>query len=610
MLFSWFVPLFRNDFQSYANHVVTIVGYDDDFPKEYFYDPNNTIGGNGAYIVKNSWGTDWGDEGYFYISYYDQSLGEAITLDFKVNTSSEKAADTKLQSYDFSPKIYVNEIKSSDKASMANVFEADNNMYLRTVGYTSVTNNEELEYQVYLLDQDAKTPTDGTLAATVHSSCAFSGYHTADLDTPVFLKKGQRYSVVVTVKREDGKYGIALHPQINEKGLRESLDDSLKSIEESDLSDRMKEQYRKNMEESFAYFTGVVNAGESYLMAGDAWADLADISQQLHADTYGVDMDIDNFSIRAISDAEILNVTAKPETQEKQLKAGDTVKIKFTASNQTETGLDNVVLMIGENDSLAVGTVDKLGSVEKEYSYTLTEEDIQKNSAVLTVRAYLDQTDGKKELMLFDETSSTKVTIDLTSAASVTTEPAETTETTESTQPTEATETTESTQPTETTETTESTQPIETTAASVATTDTKPAETTQQTETSTETETKPAETTETTKAKGFTNEQLADYARKDYAGKNGTTPANTAVTSNADGSVSVILYDASGNVLDTYRLDPVTGKGTDQNGNAVNLPQTGVQSTGTAVTASAAVLMAVSGAFMMLRSLGRKKKED
>lgn len=325
MLFSWFVPLFRNDFQSYANHVVTIVGYDDDFPKEYFYDPNNTIGGNGAYIVKNSWGTDWGDEGYFYISYYDQSLGEAITLDFKVNTSSEKAADTKLQSYDFSPKIYVNEIKSSDKASMANVFEADNNMYLRTVGYTSVTNNEELEYQVYLLDQDAKTPTDGTLAATVHSSCAFSGYHTADLDTPVFLKKGQRYSVVVTVKREDGKYGIALHPQINEKGLRESLDDSLKSIEESDLSDRMKEQYRKNMEESFAYF---------------------------------------------------------------------------------------------------------------------------------------------------------------------------------------------------------------------------------------------------------------------------------------------ILYDASGNFLDTYRLDPVTGKGTDQNGNAVNLPQTGVQSTGTAVTASAAVLMAVSGAFMMLRSLGRKKKED
>ena len=50
-----------------GNHDICIVGWDDNYDKSKFL---TTPPGNGAFIMRNSWGSSWGQSGYFYISYH------------------------------------------------------------------------------------------------------------------------------------------------------------------------------------------------------------------------------------------------------------------------------------------------------------------------------------------------------------------------------------------------------------------------------------------------------------------------------------------------------------------------------------------------------------
>ena len=66
---SYYEPLTENE-----NHGVDIVGWDDTYPRTNFGASVQQPAGDGAFLVRNSWGTGFGDEGYFWVSYYDASF--------------------------------------------------------------------------------------------------------------------------------------------------------------------------------------------------------------------------------------------------------------------------------------------------------------------------------------------------------------------------------------------------------------------------------------------------------------------------------------------------------------------------------------------------------
>ena len=55
-----------------ANHDIVIVGWDDNFSRTNF---STQPEGDGAFICQNSWGSSFGEDGIFYISYYDSNIG-------------------------------------------------------------------------------------------------------------------------------------------------------------------------------------------------------------------------------------------------------------------------------------------------------------------------------------------------------------------------------------------------------------------------------------------------------------------------------------------------------------------------------------------------------
>ena len=195
-----------------SNHAVTVVGWDDTIPASSF---KTTPAGDGAWLIKNSWGEYSRDNGYFWLSYYDKSIsGVGIAYDFTVD-GADDYFDTRY-SYDGGNSVASFGYSRPDIYG-ANVFTADEDSYVTgAAAYTSAGNNIELS--VYTGLKNASDPTSGTKSAVATmSNVKYEGYYSLKFDTPVKVKKGESFAIVAKITKDSGtvriysEYGFSMY---------------------------------------------------------------------------------------------------------------------------------------------------------------------------------------------------------------------------------------------------------------------------------------------------------------------------------------------------------------------------------------------------------------
>ena len=185
---------------SISNHAITIVGWDDNYDRHNF---SNVPAGNGAFIVKNSWGPDWGNQGFFYVSYYDSRIGGEGAI-FTAESSSNY-----LRQYEYDPLGWVVSYGiSSDSAYFANIFTADGQEELSAIAFYTVATNAQWKASVYT--DVVGGPVSRTPVSTMSGTFELPGYHTVTLDNRVPLKRGEKFSVVVWMKTPGYNYPVAV----------------------------------------------------------------------------------------------------------------------------------------------------------------------------------------------------------------------------------------------------------------------------------------------------------------------------------------------------------------------------------------------------------------
>ena len=190
------------------NHDSVIIGWDDAYLKENFH---GEVQGDGAFICMNSWGDGFGDQGYFYVSYYDSNIGRS-------NIVYSVVEDT--DNYDH---IYQSDLRGwvgqlgygEDTVWFSNVYEAGTSQRMEAAGFYAT--GPHTSYEIYVVRHVGKESDilerqdfDRKVLLT-KGNFDYGGYYTVPLmgnqREDLELSPGERFAVIVKITTPD-----AVHP--------------------------------------------------------------------------------------------------------------------------------------------------------------------------------------------------------------------------------------------------------------------------------------------------------------------------------------------------------------------------------------------------------------
>ncbi|GAB1402907.1 hypothetical protein MASR1M74_00850 [Lentimicrobium sp.] len=232
------------------NHAVAIIGWDDN---KITQAPQP-----GAWLVKNSWGTGWGQSGFFWISYYDKHAGHHPEMGAITFRNVEPMQYAEVYYHDYHGYRDTLNIASA----VFNKFVAKGNETLKAVSFFTAVDYVTYTVKVYGEFDGVHLQNELT---SVQGSISVRGFHTINLVNLVDIAPGDDFYVYLSLS--DGGYAYD---------------------RTSDVPVLLGARYRTIVEST-------ANEDESYYMLNDEWLDFYNYDEPAGYQHTG------NFCLKALS---------------------------------------------------------------------------------------------------------------------------------------------------------------------------------------------------------------------------------------------------------------------------------------------------------------------
>lgn len=184
-----------------TNHAVLLVGWDD---------TKETDGGTGAWIIKNSYGTSYGENGFFYLSYNDS---QALSTNACFPSRNDFDSLETIYMYDelgwLSSTGY-----STETAYGLTKFVATSDQLITKIGTYVNTAKTSLSFVIY--DNKSGNTLSGILGTYTPDTCDFPGYYSFALPSSISIESGNDFYIKVKYNTPGYTYPIPLEKYIAE----------------------------------------------------------------------------------------------------------------------------------------------------------------------------------------------------------------------------------------------------------------------------------------------------------------------------------------------------------------------------------------------------------
>ncbi|WP_026489783.1 C1 family peptidase [Butyrivibrio sp. XBB1001] len=191
-----------------ADHEVMIVGWDDSYSRFNF---RMTPPSDGAWICRNSWGNNSGENGFFYLSYYDQTTGTNNVAAYDIALEG----DSDFYDHNYQAAGFITYMISTleDSDNYVTSYSASTNPYgmlytaagdekLKAIGLMGLDTYQQYKFDIYVNPRvkdnaiqfsDLKEP-----AASFKGSAISGGFHTFELEKEIDLAAGDEFFILVS----------------------------------------------------------------------------------------------------------------------------------------------------------------------------------------------------------------------------------------------------------------------------------------------------------------------------------------------------------------------------------------------------------------------------